>query len=157
MVALVVLIGCGWFNSPAAVAPDAPVPAPEAPVDTPIPGPVVKIALGVSPGDGSAWRIIEPTGRIDAGHMEGAPPFVHQDTVEVGPDVVKPIFEAAQALIASDAPTSTGVAVAGTVSLELDRSTGESVVYRWKFGEEPADPRIKTVSDPVYALQAGGW
>lgn len=119
--------------------------------------PVVKVALGVDNGEMTAWRVLDANGHVDAGRMSAGSQLGHQDVVELGKEGVQPIFAAAQALVASNVPTSAGVATPVTVSLQITQEGRDPVAYRWKFGDEPPAPEIKAVTDPIFAMHSGDW
>lgn len=160
--------------SPSAAPPAAPPPStealsPPAPDAPPPPAPdasfaastdqvsIASVTIAVRPDAGSAFCTFQADGSVQGGHLSGdARPFVHQDSGQVGAEVITAMWAATRAVLAE--PSGPPLPeTAGTESLSITRSDGSSVRHVWPFGQVPASPKVAALRALLLAHHIGGW
>ncbi len=95
-------------------------------------------------------------GTTQGGHLSGdSPPFVHQDEGTLEPALRSAMWTAAQAAL--EVPPTTLAPGPDTVELTVTRSDNTSVTWRWPFGTEPAEPRVRALWMLANEHRIGGW
>lgn len=131
--------------------------APEKTVDT---HGIRSVAILVLPDDrGRAFCDFAVDGMTQGGHMSGEPlPFVHQDNVQLRPEVIEAIWQAAGDVLDAGLLAEGGArGERGFNAISLVMDDGRNFSVSWPFRQQPEDPRLRRLADLVFEHRIGGW
>ena len=129
---------------------------------TPPASPIITgVAMKVIPANGgTAFVVVDSTGRVIGGHMSGDPsPVVREDSARIPVAQSADIFAAARALgdtLLQRAPASLTEPPGSTVIAILFSDDTQSRIV-WPMGTEHPDARVNALAAKLAAQRVGGW
>ena len=118
------------------------------------------MAIAVLPDDrGRAFCEFAVDGMTQGGHMSGSPlPFVHQDQVQLRPEIIEAIWQAAGELLDSGLMAEGGArGERGFNEITLTMDDGRLFSVLWPFQQQPQEPRLRRLADLIFEHRIGGW